>query len=59
VAARWVASAIPHPIVFSCQRHAIDPADSLREVLGRLCAMTNQDDLTSLLPCNWQPASTR
>jgi len=52
-------SAILYSIVVSCQRHGIDPAAYLRDVLGRLCAMTNQDDLTSLLPCNWQPASTR
>jgi len=52
-------SAILYSVVVSCQRHGIDPAAYLRDVLGRLCAMTNQDDLTSLLPCNWQPASTR
>jgi len=52
-------SAILYSIVVSCQRHDIDPAAYLRDVLGRLCAMTNQDDLTALLPCNWQPATAR
>jgi len=26
-------------------------------VLGRLPAMSNQDDLTPLMPANWQPKS--
>jgi hypothetical protein len=28
----------------------------LRDVLAKLPTMTNQDDLTPLLPSNWQPA---
>lgn len=52
-------SAILYSIVVSCQRHGIDPAAYLRDVLGRLPALTNQDDLTPLLPRNWQPASSR
>jgi len=49
-------SAILYSIVVSCQRHGIDPAAYLRDVLSRLPAMTNQDDLTPLLPGTWQPA---
>jgi transposase len=49
-------SAILYSIVVSCQRHRIDPAAYLRDVLGRLPAMTNQADLTPLLPGTWQPA---
>jgi hypothetical protein len=49
-------SAIIYSIVVSCQRHGKDPLAYLRDVLTRLPAMTNQDDLTPLLPANWQPA---
>jgi len=48
--------AILYSIVVSCQRHGIDPAAYLRDVLSRQPAMTNQDDLTPLLPGHWQPA---
>ena len=48
---------ILYSIVVSCQRHGIDPDAYLRDVLGRLPAMTNQDDLTALLPGTWQPAA--
>jgi transposase len=49
-------SAILYSIVVSCQRHGKDPLAYLRDVLGRLPRMTNQDDLTALLPSQWQPA---
>lgn len=49
-------SAIIYSIVVSCQRHGKDPLAYLRNVLTRLPTMTNQDDLTPLLPINWQPA---
>ena len=32
-----------------------DPEAWLTDVLTRLPQMTNQDDLSVLLPCNWQP----
>ena len=50
-------SALTYSLVVSCQRHGKDPLAYLRDLLTRLPAMTNQDDLSSLLPRNWQPAS--
>ncbi|WP_342751076.1 IS66 family transposase [Termitidicoccus mucosus] len=51
-------SAILYSIIVSCLRHGIDPLAYLRDVLTRLPAMTNQDDLTALLPSNWgKPAA--
>ena len=32
----------------------VDPHLYLRDVLARLPAMTNRDDLDPLLPCNWR-----
>jgi len=49
-------TAIIYSIVVSCQRHKIDPLAYLRDVLSRLPAMTNQDNLDALTPANWQPA---
>ncbi|MDV7393576.1 transposase domain-containing protein [Arthrospira platensis SPKY1] len=34
----------------------MEPHAYLRDVLTRLPAMNNQDDLTELMPQNWQPA---
>ncbi len=48
-------SAIIYSLVVSCQRHGKDPLAYLRDVLGRLPSMTNQDDLTPLTPEGWQP----
>jgi transposase len=48
-------SAIIYSIIGSCQRHGKDPLAYLRDVLTRLPAMTNHDDLTPLLPAHWQP----
>jgi transposase len=50
-------SAIIYSIVISCQRRGVDPLAYLRDVLSRLPSMTNQDDLSVLLPSNWQPAA--
>jgi hypothetical protein len=50
-------SAIIYSLVVSCQRHGKDPLAYLRDVLQRLPAMKNQDDLTPLTPAAWQPAS--
>lgn len=49
-------SAIIYSLVVSCQRHGKDPLAYLRDVLRRLPAMTNQDDLAPLTPAAWQPA---
>jgi len=35
-----------------------NPHDYLRDVLGRLPAMTTADDLRPLLPANWLPPGT-
>jgi len=50
-------AAILYSLIVSCERRGIDPLAYLRDVLTRLPAMTNQDDLSVLLPKNWQPAS--
>lgn len=49
-------SAIIYSLVISCQRHGKDPLAYLKDVLSRLPAMTNRDDLTLLTPALWQPA---
>lgn len=49
-------SAIIYSLVVSCQRHGKDPLAYLRDVLTRLPAMTNQDDLGALTPAQWQPS---
>jgi hypothetical protein len=49
-------SAVIYSIVVSCHRHGKDPLAYLRDVLTRLPALTNRDDLAPLLPANWQPA---
>jgi hypothetical protein len=43
------------PIIVSCQRHGIDPLAYMTDLLRRIPAMTNQDDLDPLLPKNWKP----
>lgn len=49
-------SAIIYSLVVSCQRQGKDPFAYLRDVLQRLPAMTNQDDLAPLTPSRWQPS---
>ena len=49
-------SAIIYSLVVSCQRHGKDPLAYLRDVLTRLPAMTNQDDLAALTPARWLPS---
>jgi hypothetical protein len=39
------------------KRHGHSPEAYLADVLERLPAMTNQDDLGALLPDRWQPAA--
>jgi len=48
-------SAILYSLVVSCRRHGKDPFVYLKDVLSRLPAMTNHDDLAPLLPRHWQP----
>jgi transposase len=48
-------SAIIYSLVVSCQRHGKDPFAYLKDILTRLPAMTNQDNLRPLLPANWTP----
>jgi len=50
-------SAIIYSLVVSCQRRAIDPFVYMKDVLGRLPAMTNFDDLAALTPARWKPVS--
>jgi transposase len=47
-------SAILYSIIVSCQRHGVEPLAYLRDVLARLPAMTNQDDLDPLTPSKWK-----
>ena len=49
-------SAIIYSLVISCQRHGKNPQAYLADVLRRLPTMTNQDDMSELLPVNWQPS---
>jgi len=49
-------SAILYSLVVSCQRHGKDPLAYLRDVLCRLPAMTNRDDIGALTPARWLPA---
>jgi transposase len=50
-------SAILYSIVVSCQRQGIDPFAYLCDLLHRLPCMTNQNDLTRLLPSSWKPST--
>ena len=47
-------SAVIYSLVVSCQRHGKDPLAYLKDVLARLPAMTNQDDLSPLMPALWK-----
>lgn len=50
-------AAIIYTLVECAKRHGHNPEAYLTDVLERLPAMTNQDDLTVLLPANWQAAT--
>jgi transposase len=50
-------AAVIYSLVVSCQRHGHNPHAYLKDVLTRLPAMTNHDDLSPLLPGSWQPAN--
>jgi transposase len=52
-------SAILYSLVLSCKRHGKDPLAYLRDVLSRLPAMSNHDDLDPLLPSNWTPPTAK
>ena len=49
-------AAVLYSLIVSCQRRGIDPFAYLKDVLARLPAMTNQDDLSVLTPAKWKPA---
>jgi len=49
-------AAIIYSLVVSCQRRQLDPFAYLKDVLTRLPALTNQDDLSLLTPAKWKPA---
>jgi hypothetical protein len=53
--------AIIYSIIASCARHQVDALAYLRDVLTRLPAMNNRDDLGALLPARWKliPAIAR
>jgi transposase len=48
-------AAVLYSLIVSCQRRGLDPHAYLKDVLARLPAMTNHDDLTPLLPAHWKP----
>lgn len=50
-------AAIIYTLVECAKRHGHNPEAYLTDVLARLPALTNQDDLSVLLPSNWQPAA--
>ncbi|PAW75405.1 MAG: hypothetical protein B9S38_01610 [Verrucomicrobiia bacterium Tous-C4TDCM] len=50
-------AAIIFTMVECAKRQGHDPEVWLADVLDRLPAMTNRDDLSVLLPCRWQPAA--
>jgi hypothetical protein len=50
-------AAIIYTMVECAKRHGHNPEAWLTDVIERLPAMTNQDDLSVLLPYNWQPAA--
>jgi hypothetical protein len=49
-------TAIIYTLILSCRRHGKPPLHYLRDLLSRLPAMKNSDDLSVLLPQNWEPA---
>jgi len=51
-------AAVLYSLIGTCQRRRIDPHAYLKDVLSRLPAMTNRDELAPLLPGNWKPAAT-
>lgn len=52
--------AILHTLLENAVRHGLNPEAWLADVLERLPAMTNRDDLEILLPSHWQsPAATK
>ncbi len=44
-----------YTLMANCALAKIDPWAWLRDALQRLPSLTNQDDLSSLLPLNWKP----
>jgi len=51
-------AAIIYTLVECARRYGHNPEAYLADILERLPAMTNQDDLGALLPSRWKPAAT-
>ena len=47
-------AAVLYSLLGTCHRYGHNPHDYLKDVLTRLPAMTNQDDLRPLLPSQWK-----
>ena len=47
-------AAVLYSLLGTCRRYGHNPHDYLKDVLTRLPAMTNQDDLRPLLPRHWK-----
>lgn len=52
-------AAVLYSLIVSAQRRGLDPHAYLKDLLTRLPAMTNQDDLGPLLPGAWQPPAAK
>ncbi len=52
-------AAILYTMVECARRHGHNPELYLADILERLPAMTNQDDLRALLPVNWRPGAAK
>lgn len=50
-------TAVIYSVLISCRRFEVEPLAYLRDVLSRLPAMTNQDNLEDLLPDRWKALS--
>ncbi|MCC5840832.1 MAG: transposase domain-containing protein [Opitutales bacterium] len=50
-------TAIIYSVLITCRRFGIKQLAYLRDLLNRLPAMSNQDNLDALLPDRWKPPS--
>ena len=51
-------SAIIYSIVVTCERYGIDPLAYVADMLRRLPALKNRDDIDALLPVNWKGSTS-
>ena len=55
---KWSPTSSSHSPIAECAwHHGHNPEAYLADVLKRLPCMTNQDDLSALLPSRWKPAT--